>query len=304
MVPIEALEQSILNTIAYSDIFQYPLTEDQIHHYLIGVKSTSQAVRHALRTSQRLAESIAYEWPFYLLCGEEAIIQTRLRRAAQAERMWPAAIHYGRMVAHLPYVRMVAVTGALAMNNVDPGADIDYLIVTKPGRLWLCRSLVVMVVKSAGLRGVTLCPNYLVTEEKLAFPDQSLYAAHELAQMVPLHGMAIYQRMLQANPWIYRYLPNMETLPYPASLQVGGEVGVNGHAGVNKSLAEGILNTPAGSWLEHTIMNWKIKKYTSSAPITPEIDFCADWCKGHFDRHAEKTLDSYALRVERFGTGD
>lgn len=302
MVPTETLEQSILNTIAYSDIFQYPLTEDQIHRYLIGVKSTSQTVRDTLRTSRRLAQNLAFNWPFYLLCGEEAIIQTRLRRAAQAARLWPAAIHYGRVIANLPYVRMVAVTGALAMNNVDPGADIDYLIVTQPGRLWLCRSLVVMVVKSAGLRSVTLCPNYLVTEEKLAFPDQSLYAAHELAQMVPLHGLAVYQRMLQANPWIYRYLPNLESLPYPIS-QVVGEVGGNDRAAVYKLLVERILNTSAGSWLERGIMQRKIRKYTSFGLITPEIDFCADWCKGHFDRHAEKTLDSYTLRVERFGTG-
>lgn len=300
MASLNLLEQAIIKTVAYGDIFQYPLTEEQIHRYLIGMKSPPRAVRNALHTSQNLAERLGYYWPFYLLCGEDAIVQTRLRRANEARRLWPKAIYYGRLIARLPFVRMVAVTGALTMNNVEEGADIDYLIVTSPDRLWLCRALVVALVKWAGLRGVTLCPNYLLSERALVFPDRSLYAAHELVQMVPLHGMAVYQRILQANRWTDHFLPNAASQPFLSYIGPGEERDSIIQPSRLKILAERILSTTPGGWLESWEMRGKIHKYTHNRAGSSEIDFSADWCKGHFDRHAEKTQDTYSRQLERF----
>jgi hypothetical protein len=196
---------------------------------------------------------------------------------------------------------MVAVTGALAMNNVDAGADIDYLIVTSPGRLWLCRGLVVLLVKRARLQGVTLCPNYLLSERALVFPDKTLYSAHELVQMVPLHGLAVYQRMLQDNRWTEQFLPNASGQPFLPYLAVGEDSeGIRRPSSI-KSLAERLLNSSPGAWLESWEMRRKILKFTLADPGSPETDFSADWCKGHFDRHGEKTLDSYATHLQRFG---
>jgi len=77
--------------------------------------------------------------------------ELRKRRAEVAARLWPEAIRCGRSVGRVPFV-MVAVTGALAMDNVDEGADLDYLIVTEPGRVWLCRLLIVQLVRLHRLR--------------------------------------------------------------------------------------------------------------------------------------------------------
>jgi hypothetical protein len=56
--------------------------------------------------------------------GERRIVAMRGERKQHAENLWRRALLYGRIIAAIPYVRMIAVTGALSMDNVDPGDDI------------------------------------------------------------------------------------------------------------------------------------------------------------------------------------
>ena len=143
----------------------------------------------------------------YFLRGREALLGVRGERARVSARLWRRARRYGRLVGRMPFVRMVAVTGALAMDNVADG-DIDYLVITEPGRLWLCRALVVGLVRTAAMRRVDLCPNYFLSEEAMALSERNLFTAHEVAQMVPLSGVETYQRLRSLNRWTDTYLPN------------------------------------------------------------------------------------------------
>src|SRR5437899_914277 len=202
-----ALERAIVETVAYADVFDYPLTVDEIHRYLIGVPASRNTVRTALSSGRLTPELLSRNGRYFTLAGREAVIETRRGRAQPAVDYWRRAVHYGHIIGSLPFVRMVAVTGALAMDNVADG-DIDYLVVTEPGRLWLCRALVVGLVKTAALRRVTLCPNYFLSERALVLDERNLFTAHEVAQMVPLTGIQTYQRMRTLNRWTDTYLPN------------------------------------------------------------------------------------------------
>src|SRR2546422_753264 len=94
------------------------------------------------------------------------------------------AVRRAILNTRLPFVRLVAVTGALAMNNARAGDDIDLFILAQPGRLWLCRLLVLGVVKLAARRGHTLCPNFLLSTGRLRLSERNLFTAHEVVQMV------------------------------------------------------------------------------------------------------------------------
>ncbi len=48
VITAEALERAILHTLLYSDLFDFPLTPDEVAHYLIGVPSTADEVRACL----------------------------------------------------------------------------------------------------------------------------------------------------------------------------------------------------------------------------------------------------------------
>ncbi|WP_376792334.1 hypothetical protein [Thermoflexus sp.] len=284
------LERAILGALVYADLFDYPLTLLEIHRYLIAVPASLLEIRTAIARSKWLTDRIVERRGLWTLRGREHLCELRSQRAAAAARLWPHALRYGRILAALPYVRMGAVTGALAMDNAEDGDDIDYLIVTAPGRLWLCRAMVIALVRWAARHGIALCPNYFLSERALALEDRNLFTAHELTQMIPLFGGPIYQHMRAQNAWTARFLPNADGPPWSA------EVVATGGRWIRAGL-EAIGRAPPGAWLEAWEMRRKIRKFSTREG--GEVRFDPDHCQGHFDGHGQRTLAAFAERFHR-----
>ncbi|HNB53918.1 MAG TPA: hypothetical protein PK530_18370, partial [Anaerolineales bacterium] len=58
-LPPPDLPNAILQTLAYSDIFDYPLTASEIHRYLIGIPTTLEAIRTSLANGLQSGNLIA-----------------------------------------------------------------------------------------------------------------------------------------------------------------------------------------------------------------------------------------------------
>jgi len=288
----DRVAEGILRAVAYADIFDFPLTAGEIHRFLIGIKASPAAVMNILSDQTWRAACLSFNDGFFTLPGREKIIVTRSRRSRVASRMYKKAIYYGKQLAGLPFVRMVALTGALAVANVEESADIDFLVITEPGRLWLCRAFAILLVRRAALQGDIVCPNYFLSTRALQHPAPNLYSAHEMAQMIPIYGEKIYRLMWQLNPWVLNYLPNVEPLD---------TVYKNEPNSAMKTMLEKFFSLPYGSWLDTWEMKRKTRKFSQQDPEAPEAEFCADWCKGHFDRHQQRTLETYAARLVDFG---
>ncbi len=283
-----SVEQAAIRAVTYSDIFDYPLTVDEIHRYLIGIAVPRKAIEEILFHGRLVPWHLSERDGYFTLPDREGIVDTRREREQAAARLWPRAMHYGRIIASLPFVRMVAITGELAMDNVGPHSDIDYFIVTEPERLWLCRLMVIGVVRYAAPRGDTVCPNYLVSERALVLDDRNLYTAHEVAQMVPISGRATYQQLRESNCWVGDYLPNAGAAPRAADVSPRGRA--------VRLLAESALRTGASARLERWEMDRKVRKLTRDGHDHPEVSFSTDWCKGHTDGHGERILAMFNER--------
>ena len=253
------IEQAIVNTVAYVDAFDYPLTTAEIHRYLIRLPLSPEQLAEVLRFSNLVPRRLRRWGDYYMLPGRERIMQIRRQRQMVAERIWPEAVRYGRLISRMPFVRMVAVTGSLAVNNVGPHEDIDYLIVTANDRLWLCRAFVILIVRWAARRGLEICPNYFLTERALELPTQNLYTAHELTQMVPLSGLPIYHSLRRLNGWTQEYLPNARGVP---ELFVPVRAAMRQTAGMPFGrLIELLLSSRLGQRLDRWEMTSKIRRF-------------------------------------------
>ena len=281
------LGRAIVQAVAYADVFDYALTADEIHRYLIGLPASRGIVRGMLANGRPAA--IARSGRYFTLVGRESAVDTRRARAATAAAYWRRAVRYGHAISNLPFVRMVAVTGALAMDNLSDD-DIDYLIITEPGRLWLCRAMIVGLVRVAALRGTVLCPNYFLSEQALVLTERNLFTAHEVTQMVPLAGLPVYQRLRELNRWTETYVPNAIGAPRRLAAAEPGRRRA-------RRVVERTLRSRVCAPLERWEMARKVSKFSKRGHDHVEAAFGPDWCKGHFGDHGQVTLARYAERL-------
>lgn len=285
-----AVVEAVYLALLYADVFDFPLTPAEVFTFL-PCCSSQPAVAKAIESCLD-AGTVETDGIFLFLAGRSETAASRRHRATIAGAVWPKARRYGRLIWALPYVRMVAVTGSLAVDNAEESADIDYLVVTAPGRLWLTRGLIVLLSKLARRRGDRVCPNYLVTTDALELEPRDIYTAHELAQMVPLHGTAVARQLWSANRWCLQFLPNAQFRDECADNTLPPGVASF------KRVLEVLLRLPPGEAIERWERKRKIARLSREAgPESREARFSADICKGHIDGHGGRVLRLFASRI-------
>jgi len=287
------MRDAVVAALAYSDVFDWPLSPAEILA-LLPIPATPSEVAEGI-ASAVAAGLITPVDGVFVLFGRTELAEGRRRREEVSVGLWPRAIRYGRFIAALPCVSMVAVSGSLAVNAAESDADIDFFVVTDNGRLWTTRAMIVGVVRAAAhSRGsATLCPNYLVTSSNLAFPERDLFTARELVQLVPLYGGAVLDELLAHNRWFREVLPNH---PGPRPRLAGAPS------------ALGRWMAPLVRWrgfdgVERWEMERKIAALTALVgdPSEDEARFDSEACKGHLDGHRTRVVDAYVERLRRLG---
>ncbi len=292
------LSEAILRSLLYADIFFYPLTIDEIHRHLVRVVATRDEVEQALAEDAWLRAKIVVRPPYVALAHREEAFLRRQAREEANHTLWEIARRYASFLAGLPFVRMVAVTGSLAVNNAPNSADdIDFMLVTTPNRVWLARLFAVILARVGHLERVLLCPNYVVDLDALHQIDHSLFTAHELAQMVPLYGYDVYQKLIAANAWAMAWLPNAfqssrsQFIPQPPRSRLW-----------LKRALERLLDGKMGDMLERWEMTRKIRRLTAEAERkgSRAVQFGPKQCKGHMRDFGAYVAAEYAARLEQY----
>lgn len=287
------LYATALAALAYADLFDYPLTLEQVVRFQVGTQYDHAEIASCLRQMVGASGEASNSGALYCLRGRETTFQVRRQREQVSARIWRRARLWARIVARTPFVRMVAVTGALSMNNIVGKPDIDLLVLTQPGRVWICRRLLILQVRLARLFGDDLCPNYILSSQHLELDQRDFFTAHELAQMVPLYGQTLYREMLAHNGWSRRFLP----AAFPRPSRVIKQTSVQRR----KRLSERLL----GASLFDAWEAWELRRLRRK--LAPQIGMAAEvvcspeQCKGHTGLHRSSVLMRFRERLEQLG---
>ena len=205
-----SLDQSVTATIQYARFFNYDLTLTDLHRRLISSRFTpKEQLKDFLDQVPQLKKHIHLQ-PTTKRQERKKISQRKLKMARR----------FASFIKYLPTIRLVAVTGSVAVNNARPQDDIDILIVTTPHTLWITRPFVFLITtlffsRRHPQKKITtsndICNNLWLDSLSLSVPKskRNLYTAHEILQVKPLFDRRnTYNKLLSQNTWVKQHLAN------------------------------------------------------------------------------------------------
>ena len=228
-----SLHRMILETVAYYDAFDYPLTEFEVWKLLLmsdgeGMSAPDISFRMVEETLEGsyLRKRLGRARGFVFLRGRDRLIALRLERQRIADRNIRGARRIASILRFFPFVRMVGLTGSLSMKNADRGSDWDFFIVLRSGYIWTGRATVTALLHLFGLRrhgnhiAHRACLNFWVTTRSLEIRLKDLFSSSEYFFIIPLFGEAVFRTFQQSNVWIRWFRPHFRVtrLPHVALL--------------------------------------------------------------------------------------
>ena len=229
-------ENNVIKILTFFDIFEYPLTLLEIIKYYPGSptpkgteqSSVSEEVNNVTKIIDKLVEKkkIGTKLGFYFLPNRSKLVSTRFERYNIADEKFKKRLKYIKLLAALPFVKMIMICNSLAYQNCPTSHDIDMAIVTQSGRIWTARFFVVSLLKILGLRPTDkkkqdqLCPSFFFSQdnlnlEKLKFDSGDIFTKYWISQFYPVYAPGkIYHEFINQNEWLKQEFPNLvEIMP-------------------------------------------------------------------------------------------
>jgi len=247
-------EVSVLNTLMYFDVFNYPLTVNEIAENMAHPLPSGLSVTAFLQNLVA-KQMVQTSGGFYYLPGAVNPVSHRADLNKRAAEYLPIAQKMTRRIAAFPFVEAVFITGSLSKNSMSADGDVDYFIIARPQRLWLCRMLMTIYKKVFLLNSRRFfCVNYYIDSNNLAVPDHNIFTATEIMFAIPAYNQPLCNRFFEANQWAQGFYPNKKTAAGFAATPITSKL---------KNLLELLLKTPLGAMLDEVsfqLFVWRWKK--------------------------------------------
>lgn len=216
------MDECIVKTLSYFDIFDYPLTFSEIKKYLCcKIVESDEDLYELIGSIPVVQESEGY----YYLLGRSKLAPLRSERSTISMEKHARARVVAKILSLIPTIEYIGISGSLSMNNASNSADIDLFFVTKKNSLWISRFFVNLILvllgqkreKNGKIFKDKICPNMFMSVDKLSFSSKkrTLYNAHEIVQLCTIFDRSGVRSMIYSkNKWIYDFFPNLSSKTY------------------------------------------------------------------------------------------
>ncbi|MBI2051022.1 MAG: hypothetical protein HYT31_04445 [Parcubacteria group bacterium] len=226
------LEKSILATIAYFDVFDYPLTLLELRRLLLGRTKVSYAlsdIQRVLDEGALLQKAVRRKNGFFYVRGRDANVSERRGRFLISQEKHKGSRFVLHLLSYMPFVRALFICNSLALENTTHQSDVDVVVVAKTGGVWWARlfSLVLLSLlrRRPGQAGgrPKICLSFFIDEahldvRTLRMSGNDIDFAYWIAHFYPIYDTGnAYLRFWAANyPWLSEVLPNARPIvPHP-----------------------------------------------------------------------------------------
>jgi hypothetical protein len=292
------LKSHFLKPLAYFDIFDHPLQREELKQLCLNSKELDIDLKLAL------AEGKCFEKEDYYSISPDikTLVKNRLEKEERAKKYIQKLSNYSKLISRFPFVKGLAISGSLSKNVMHDDGDIDYFIITKRNRLWLCRTLLILYKKIFLLNSRKyFCVNYFVDEDNLEIRDKNIFTAIELTYLLPVYNQDTYEQLMSNNKWV---LKHFKPINHPISFKTIEKKTKKNH------WIESLLGNSLGERLDLffmgvTINRWK-KKFSHFDAEKMELTMRSNRgiSKHHPSDFQNKVLSEYAKRLKKLKIKD
>lgn len=246
----------------YFSIFSYPLKLEEIYSYTNHerMSETEKELQHLI------AEKIITKVDeFYIYGTDLESVTKRLRGNFGAAKIMQKAIERAKFISKFPYVEAVGVSGSLSKNYYDKDGDIDFFVITKPNKLWICRTLLMLYKKIFLLNSKKyFCINYFISTANLEIEEKNRFTATELKTLIPMQGKVVFQEFYHKNKWVNDYFSKFD--PDLSQVQDSKKIMLS-------KTIELLLNNNIGGFIDNGFKKITLETWKSKFHFMKEEDF-------------------------------
>jgi hypothetical protein len=290
LTALTAREWALLATVVYADLFESPLPLRQALRASIGATFDEAEVRR-LATGPALSSLLAlHPDGFLVLAGREHLVDPMPEREALTRTLLDRHRATLALLASLPFVRSLIISGGVAHKNAGKRPDVDLFVVAAGGRAYTAYSLLVLATKITGARRA-VCPNYLVDERELAVAyHRDLFTANQLVSALPYAGRSAYEALCGANAaWVRSFFPGFEARESTEALEPSALQAI-----VERAIA------PAAPALESVLRGfWRFRlRRRAAAAAHADVVLSDGILKLHLSDYRRFVLERFFVRLQ------
>jgi hypothetical protein len=245
---LDAKASAIIHTLAYFSIFRHPLRQEELGKYLQFCPAPMEDSQDTLSNLVEMKLIECHEG-FYFLANQQQLVGIRIERNQRAE-LWNRRIERSaRLITQLPFVEGLALTGSLSKGTQDPDGDIDFLLLSRAGRVWTSHFFFVLLLKTFPNAAERLpCANFKLAADHLTVRVKSLFTATEILTLRPLTNKPLWKAFYRGNAWVAQFYP--EWLPKESAAYENLE------PCWLRMLVDRVLSGRFGDWFEGAVSRW------------------------------------------------